>query len=435
MIALYLALIVEVCISNIADIKPVVSEFRTSLSGITLFVLIAAIFVGCQFVIMKHTFIPKETGITLSKRISFFRFIQVEQYILGVIIVIVVLQILFTSSYDRLELIVAVILSYGTAICLMGLLAYRLFKWFTISKSIVTLLFGIAASFTAVNAATSLYLFDEILLTEQPVVIVPSTNTEWKLPHEESDYMLKVNQLQFISMVGYFLMTYAGTVFLLIHHIKKIGRIRFWILVIAPLIFFVYNYPILFKYVLPNAPNLLWHPPEIIPNIIVFTISIALLGVVIGIGFISISRSIGGNKAIKSSLIITAIGFIFYFNAADASVLHVPYPPYGLLNVSFVGFSAFLIYSGLYNSAVSVSRDNQLRDSIRKSVEHQFKFLSGMGIAQQRQELEKNIDDIFRTSDEFSRPNIASTSFSEEEMKKYANEVLEEIVNTDQQHH
>ncbi len=211
--------------------------------------------------------------------------------------------------------------------------------------------------------------------------------------------------------------------FLLIHHIKKIGRIRFWILVIAPLIFFVYNYPILFKYVLPNAPNLLWHPPEIIPNIIVFTISIALLGVVIGIGFISISRSIGGNKAIKSSLIITAIGFIFYFNAADASVLHVPYPPYGLLNVSFVGFSAFLIYSGLYNSAVSVSRDNQLRDSIRKSIEHQFKFLSGMGIAQQRQELEKNIDDIFRTSEEFSRPNIASTSFSEEEMKKYANEL------------
>ena len=192
------------------------------------------------------------------------------------------------------------------------------------------------------------------------------------------------------------------------------------------------TYPVLFKYVLPNAPNLLWHPPEIIPNIIVFTISIALLGVVIGIGFLSISRSIGGNKAIKSSLIITAIGFIFYFNAADASVLHVPYPPYGLLNVSFVGFSAFLIYSGLYNSAVSVSRDNQLRDSIRKSVEHQFKFLSGMGIAQQRQELEKNIDNIFKGTDFHSVQSINSPSYSEDEMKLYAREVLEELIKSNQ---
>ncbi len=153
----------------------------------------------------------------------------------------------------------------------MGLLAYRLFKWFTISKSIVTLLFGIAASLSAINAATSLYLFDEILVTEQPVVIMPRTNTEWKLPHEESGLHVKSKSTSIYFNGGILPNDVdAGTVFLLIHHIKKIGRIRFWILVIAPLIFFVYNYPILFKYVLPNAPNLLWHPPEIIPNIIVF---------------------------------------------------------------------------------------------------------------------------------------------------------------------
>ena len=218
-------------------------------------------------------------------------------------------------------------------------------------------------------------------------------------------------------------MTYAGNVFLLIHHIKRIGKIRFWTLVIAPLVFFVYNYPILFKYILPNAPNLLWHPVEIIPNIIVFTISIALLGVVIGIGFLSVSHSIKGNRAIKSSLIITAFGFIFYFNAADATVLHVPYPPYGLVNVSFVGFSAFLIYAGLYNSAVSISRDVQLRESIRKSVQHQFKFLSGMGLAQQRQEIEKNIGNLFKATDFHTEQSINSPSYSEDEMKQYAHEV------------
>jgi len=142
--------------------------------------------------------------------------------------------------------------------------------------------------------------------------------------------------------------------------------------------------------------------------------------------FFSVSYSIKGKKAIQSSLIITAFGFIFYFNAADATVLHVPYPPYGLACVSIVGFSAFLIYAGLYKSAVSISRDVQLRNSIKKSVQHQFKFLSGMGIAQMRQEMEKSIDDIIKES-ELARPNIEYTSLSEEEVKQYANEVLEEL--------
>jgi hypothetical protein len=425
-IVFYIALVVEVSISNIADIQPTVSDFRISPLGIGLFVLISIIFLVCQFIIMKHSFIPKEIGISPFRRISFFKIIQFVQYFLGVILVIVVLQILLTSMYDRLELVVAVILSYGLATVLMGLLAYRLFEWFTVNKNMVILLFGIAASFTAINAAVSLYLFDEILIASQPSVIVPSTISEWKLPHEQGDYMVIVNQLQFISMWGYFIMTYVGTIFLLIHHIKKIGMVKFWVLVITPLLFFVYNYPVLFKYVLPDAPNLLPHPPETIPNFILSTISIALLGIVIGIGFFSVSYSIKGKAAIRSSLIITAFGFIFFFNAADASVLHVPYPPYGLANVSFVGFSAFLIYAGLYKSAVSISKDVQLRNLIRKSVQHQFKFLSGLGIAQLRQEMEKSIDVIIKES-EFARPNIEHTSLSEEEVKQYANEVLEEL--------
>ena len=429
LIVLYIALVVDVSISNIADIKPIVSDFRISMLGIGLFVLIAIIFLICQFVIMKHSFIPKEIGISPFRGITFFKIIQFIQYLLGAIMVIVVLQILLASNYDRLELLVAVVLSYGIATLLMGLLAYRLFEWFAISKNIVTLLFGIAASFTAINAATSLYLYDEILIAAQPSVIIPSTNSEWKLPHEQGDYMVMVNQLQFISMWGYFIMTYVATIFLLIHHIKKIGMIKFWVFVIAPFLFFVYNYPVLFKYVLPNAPDLLPHPLEVIPNYIILSISIALLGIVIGIGFFSVSHSIRGKKAIQSSLIITAFGFIFYFNAADATVLHVPYPPYGLACVCFVGFSAFLIYAGLYKSAVSISRDIQLRNSIRKSVQHQFKFLSGLGMAQMRQEMEKNIDDIVKESEKVDKPNIES-SLSEQEMKSYANEVLRSLQNS-----
>ena len=54
------------------------------------------------------------------------------------------------------------------------------------------------------------------------------------------------------------------------------------------------------------------------------------------------------------------------------------YPPYGIVSVSFTGLSCYLIYTGLYFSAVTVSQDTTLRLSIRKSVSEQAKFLDRM---------------------------------------------------------
>ena len=120
----------------------------------------------------------------------------------------------------------------------------------------------------------------------------------------------------------------------------------------------------------------------------------ALIGIFIGIGFYSVARFVKENDKARSSLIIAGFGFIFYFTAAFATVIQTGYPPFGLANVSFVGLASFMIYAGLYNSAVSVSRDVQLRNMIKKSVFHEAKFLSSMGVAQMRHELEQTVLDI-----------------------------------------
>jgi hypothetical protein len=67
-------------------------------------------------------------------------------------------------------------------------------------------------------------------------------------------------------------------------------------------------------------------------------------------------------------MIIAAYGFILFYVAGSALVLQAAYPPYGLVSVSFTGLSCYLIYNGLYFSAISVSQDMTLRQSIRKSV-------------------------------------------------------------------
>ena len=79
-------------------------------------------------------------------------------------------------------------------------------------------------------------------------------------------------------------------------------------------------------------------------------------------------------------MIIAAYGFLLFYIAGSAFVSQAAYPPYGLISVSITGLSCYLIYNGLYFSAISVSQDMTLRQSIRKSVMEQSKLLDSIGL-------------------------------------------------------
>ncbi|HJR48523.1 MAG TPA: hypothetical protein VJ799_10255, partial [Nitrososphaeraceae archaeon] len=86
------------------------------------------------------------------------------------------------------------------------------------------------------------------------------------------------------------------------------------------------------------------------------------------------------------------------------------------------------IYTGLYSSAISVSQDAELRQSIRKSALKEVKFLESMGTAQMEQELQKRVLTIAKeNSDSMTEETGVQPSLSEDEMKQYLEEVIKEI--------
>jgi hypothetical protein len=95
------------------------------------------------------------------------KFVTVIQYILVAIAIAVVVEILAMAAYHTDLLIVTTTISYGLAIILMEMLAWRLFSWFKINKSLVILLYGLAASAIIVNAVASIFFFDIVLLEKQ----------------------------------------------------------------------------------------------------------------------------------------------------------------------------------------------------------------------------------------------------------------------------
>jgi hypothetical protein len=159
-----------------------------------------------------------------------------------------------------------------------------------------------------------------------------------------------------------------------------------------------------------------------------FTYAIALLGILIGIGFYSVGRAINQNIDIRNYMLVTAYGFVLFFIAASATVIQTGYPPFGLPNVSFVGLSSFLIFMGLYSSAISISRDVQLRKFIKESVYDEAKFLASIGTAQMQQEMENKITTIAKNKMVEAYENSQLTpSLTDEEIRSYINEVIQEV--------
>jgi hypothetical protein len=127
-------------------------------------------------------------------------------------------------------------------------------------------------------------------------------------------------------------------------------------------------------------------------------------------------------------MVISGIGFLLLLVSYGAQALvTAPFPPLGLLSGSYFGLASYLIFIGLYSSAVSISQDAKLRATIRKSVESELRFLGNIGVAEMDYRI---IDKVLTTSKRLStimpEETGVSTSLSEEEIKEYIEEVLVE---------
>ena len=163
-------------------------------------------------------------------------------------------------------------------------------------------------------------------------------------------------------------------------------------------------------------------------NILIFSFSGILAGIIFGISFLSIARTLKVGSAVRTQLIMTAYGFLFFYITGTAVAVQAAYPPYGLVSVSLIGLSCYLIYSGLYAATQIVSQDNSLLRSIKKSVTEQANFLGGLGTAQRNRELESKVLTIAKNlEDEIEEASGVKTSLTEPEIVDYIQYVMNEV--------
>ena len=348
------------------------------------------------------------------------------QHALSLFLLYVILQIFFESYYSSIMLTTVVSISYVAAVIMLAVLARQFFGWLKVNKTSVVLVYGLSTALLASNAGITLVFVDYITLN-MPTTIGPHTQGVYYfyIPGSMTSF-LKASYIisSFISFVS----TWGATALLLHHYSQRIGRIKYWITVSLPLVYFVSQFISLFL----NLFESILRSNPIFYGIllsIIFTVSTPAGGILFGIAFWTMSRTFPKSSIIRDYVLVAAVGFVLLFVSNQAIVLLVaPYPPFGLASSAFVGLSSYLILIGLYYSAITFSKDAELRKTIRESTVKELRLLGSIGSAQMEEEIKKMVMKIVKEQkekiDEAER--FIPSSLDEDDLSTYMEQVLNE---------
>jgi hypothetical protein len=360
---------------------------------------------------------------------SLYKGVITIHYVLAAILAFVILQMVIRSSYDVAFVNAAVTISYVFAIIMIGTLCHRFFSWFRLDKTHVMFLYGLSSLMLAVNLCITLSLVNSILI-DRPGEILPSNILHAPLINVDP-VKNALNYAYIITTFLSFVITWSATMALLRNYIKKTGKFTYWIVLIIPLTYFVSQFAVLFFGLL--GPLIISNPIFYgILFTIIFTLSKPIGGIIFGIGFWMIARNIHQDNVVRSYLIISGYGFVLLFASEQAIVLtFTPYPPFGLVTISFVGLASYLVLVGIYSSAISISQDANLRREIRHLAIRESKLLDNIGTAQMEQEMVKRVVAVAKKhSSSITEKTGVQPSLSEDDMRLYMAEVLAEMKKT-----
>lgn len=349
--------------------------------------------------------------------------IMIIQFGIIALLIATLFEVSLILSYDVVLLEAVIVSSFLTAAYLTALMSLRLIIWFKSNKNRVMLAYLLASLFISVSAIIGIvYLLDQ--LSYQPAVSYARQYGDY-LEHVDRGYSSLLYPYSISSAVA-FVLLWIGTVFLLLSYRKRLGTKKYWIIMSIPLFYFLSQFqPVILNLVLNYASD---NPMFFnLVYVVMVDVSRPMGGILFGLAFILVARKLESQE-VKGYLVVSGVGFLLLLVSYQAVALTTaPFPPLGLLSASYFGLSSFLIFIGLYSSAVSISQDSRLRVSIRRSVETELKFIGSVGEAEMDHRiLEKVLSTSKKISETLPEESGISSSLTDKEIKDYIQEVLAE---------
>ncbi|HKI08976.1 MAG TPA: hypothetical protein VKA09_11315 [Nitrososphaeraceae archaeon] len=390
--------------------------------GVTIFIIIVLIYSVGQYLILR-TLRYRTVDIRTKSRTLFSidRGMTIVQYVLLASLAILVLQVLLTNKYSTHILTFSIAVSFGMGAFNLGVLAKLFLSWFKYNMHSILAIYGLASlSLTTVAIVTLLFVYSTLSYKLQVITPFLGGSTIFIPTYSVAQVLDGMN---FVLSIISFLLTWIATFFLLKSYSKKMGEIKFLLVVSLPLVFFIVQFLIQFSdsIIMILAAGTTQYA---VIFTLVFTFIKLLGAIMFGIAFWIIVRNLDPILDVRNFMIVAGIGYVFLFTSNQASSIVVaPYPPYGLTTFLFFALSSYLVLTGIYGSAISLAEDSRLRKTVRNYV--QQKLLDDIALASVQREIYDRSTKIFREyKDDLYENSGLSTSLNDDEVRSYVEEVV-----------
>jgi hypothetical protein len=419
-------LIADVILNYVAEF---IEPFLISLPSIILFTIMVGICSFGAYFLLK--FVREKSKSVVSKD-PYLKVISttvmVVQFLLIALVIFLLFEILFTSQYDTPLFVATALISEIVALGLLGLFAQRFLSWFILNRqSTVVLIYGLSFAVAAFSLAV-IVIYDVTYLPQKDPHITPQTGVVFPNTLEPGSLLdILFSIYTFLNMISFGLLI-LGTAILLFHYSKKIGQVKFWVIILLPLVYFISSSVENLKIYAPttDAQWFNWY--------LFSSLNSTAGGILFGVAFWTIGKTFNQNSVVKDYLKFAAFGFVLLFISTQASPSGAPYPPYGIITMTFLPLSSHMIFLGLYSTAISISQDIQLRQSIKKVATQDSNLLSSIGTAHMEQEIQRKIDrfkDVVQEEEkELEQKTGIEANIKEEDLKSILEEVLQEVGKT-----
>lgn len=223
-----------------------ITSHSSSEERVVSFIIITMIIIIGQFLILA--FVRQQTR-TIRKQ-NVFRLNQLIKIVIGVqvaitvILILLILQIVLDSQY-YVDLIIFVFTGSSLLSISMLALTNRLFfSWLRSERTPMIISFGIASAVLVFEITTELLFVDLVLSSNQPDIIIPhlGENVIFLAP---GSLMAFLNRMSSVSLIVSFTMMWIASSFILRHYSRKWGRVKFWVFISLPLIYYLSQFLIL----------------------------------------------------------------------------------------------------------------------------------------------------------------------------------------------
>jgi hypothetical protein len=344
-----------------------------------------------------------------------------SQFMVIAFLAVEIVQMVFVKMYNSNLTLLILFTSFVPSLLFILLLVVLLVRWFRSSKNFMIIAYAISFSIVCIYLVLSIvYVNVQYTSTSEWIKAKSLHSTLVNSSVSDLSYSFGVT-LDALSLLS-FVLVWVATVALLRQYRNKIGRIRFWVIITIPLLYFLFPFE---TYFANFSEAMLSGSPVIfsVIYILLFSATKQVGGVLFSIVFLTAATKIK-QPHLQNSLRIAAIGIAVVFSSLEInSLLYAAYPPYGVLTIMLMPLGSYCLFIGLFASARLASQDKKLRREFYQSAEKQLAFLQTLGKVQMENELEKSLKSIL------NRSSVLDESRDDYRREENVRELVQEVIN------